>query len=178
MKYFALTGLTALSLLSVNPVIAEGDGAGNPPRSRIGTVPGELAPGAVRHALPNTLTRVGPISCSFVPLPVGEWSRCSNTGNYTFNSEGSDVVYALKLQAPSTHCAPVTYGVVVDGRQPERYTSRSLNAGESEFVYIGSGWARGHHQVTISASSVVGQGCNRSGMQSWAVDVRAEIVPR
>jgi hypothetical protein len=176
MKHFALTSLVVLSMLSMNAAIAEGDEAGNPPRPRIGTAPGVIAPGAIR-AITN-VTRVGSITCQFVAVPLGEWSRCSNKGSYGFNSEGSDLIYGLKLQAPSTHCAPMTYSIVVDGRQPERSTSRSLNAGESEIINIGSDWARGRHQVLISASSIAGQGCNRNGLQSWAVDASVVIIPR
>lgn len=177
MKCLTLISVVIIGLLSMNSATAEGDDEGNVPRPRVGGVvaPGVIAPGALRAV--TSVTHLGPISCPASDTSADGRTVCSNTAAYAFNSDAPDIVYALKVQAPAAHCAPVVYSVIV-GNRTSVLSSRALSGGESQFIELGSGWSRGRHQVRIGAMAQSGQGCNTRGLNSWSVDVSTAIVPR
>ena len=126
MKCLTLISVVIIGLLSMNSATAEGDDAGNVPRPRVGGVvaPGVIAPGALRAV--TSVTHLGPISCPASDTSADGRTVCSNAAAYAFNSDAPDIVYALKVQAPAAHCAPVVYSVIV-GNRTSVLSSRALN---------------------------------------------------
>jgi hypothetical protein len=97
-------------------------------------------------------------------------------GAFSFTSDGPTAEYALKLTAPSTHCALTTYVVstLPDGFVAVGYTPL-INANESSVVNVGSGYPAGPVTLYIQASSQIG-GCNVGAIHSWGVTVEAMRV--
>lgn len=175
MNKLALASILLIPLLAGKGVHAEGDITGTPPRVHVGSVPNTITGGALRAV--TSISHLGAISCPASDTRADGKTICSNTAGYAFTSEGADVTYALNLQAPTSHCAPIVYTVLVDNSTQVRY-SNPLNGGQSQFVELGSGYAAGRHQVRIGAMAQIGQGCNTTGLRSWSVNVSTAIVPR
>jgi hypothetical protein len=119
-------------------------------------------------------------SSSFRVLP--ELVQCEGAAQFGFQSEGPGTNYAVMLKAPTTHCSAVKYVVWRGDGSPMTDTSQAfgqtqlLNPGQSAWVRVGDGLARGLQVVRISAYGQVG-GCNTGTMGSWAVDASRTVAP-
>lgn len=110
----------------------------------------------------------------------GNLVTCNGYATVTLNSTSPDLLYALRLTAPSAHCSPVSYGVTrapyATGADALGATG-ALNGGMSEFVYLGRNWAPGAYPLRVSATGYVA-GCNTGALGSWGVNWEVVIVPQ
>ncbi len=162
-----------LSLMALN-IWAEGDAITQPYRPSIPSLPNQLNPNAIRTV--TQLRTLGSIQCPAHDTHNGR-TVCSNSAVLSFNSESAELDYALQVQAPANHCAPIVYTALLDNQQQVQYSS-SLNAGENAYIDLGNGLTRGMHRLRIGAIAQVGQGCNQTGLQSWSVKANVVIKPQ
>jgi hypothetical protein len=120
----------------------------------------------------------------FAPKASAEYlsTTCTSTGQYcnrevpfTFSSDGLGTQYAIRLQAPASHCSAVRYTLnSSDGRTLG--STDFLSAGETTWVPVGNNLTPGVHRISIVAQGTTG-GCNAGRLQSWGVDAAATVVP-
>lgn len=104
----------------------------------------------------------------------GQFTHCQQpAGVFNFTSEGDTVEYALKLTAPSTHCALTAYTVAT---APDGLASLGatpfIDRNESSTIAIGRGFPAGPATLYIFGTGKIG-GCNVGEMHSWGVTVEA-----
>ena len=173
LTYSRLLGLFALSIATCN-VWAEGEAVTQPHRPTVPALSDRLNPSAMRNV--TQWRTLGSIHCPAQDTVNGR-TVCRNTATLNFSAEDAALHYVLQVQAPLSHCAPIVYNVVVDNQTQGRFAP-AINAGESAYIDLGSGLARGTHRVQIGAMAQVGQGCNQTGLQSWSVKAKVIIQPQ
>lgn len=136
-------------------------------------LPNQVTPDARNARIAAQMLTVNCPSSSMSPL--GDAVLCLAFADYTINSDGPGAQLALRLTAPSAHCAAVKY--YIERANGARVgMTEWLNPNESGLLAIGNDLPRGAHRMRIWAWGRVG-GCLTDRLTSWAVSVESVVLP-